>query len=168
MNPLQGLSAIFEAFASADAFTKQREAQLANATEFTRSASMEEANATAARQRGAQAAGRKRMEASDLVGQQKIAYAMGGVASGSGTAAQTIGSSRAWSELDAESLRNNAVREAFGHEESARRFRMQSKKITDYYLAPDRAGMAPADVEFGVKLGSSALMGAASFGFGGK
>lgn len=168
MNPLGGLSAILQAFGQADAFTKEREAALDNMAELERSARMEEANATAVMQRGALAAGRQRMAGSDLAGQQRIAYAMGSIDSTSGTAAATMRSTAAFSELDAETLRNNAIREAFGHKESARRYAAESKRIRDRYLAPDSALGSPADTEFGFKLASSALMGAASFGMGGQ
>lgn len=168
MNPLGGLSAIFEMFAATQAETARKEAALTNMNELQKSSEKEAANAVAARQRGATAAGRKRMEGSAIAGQQRLAYAMGNVASGSGTAAQTQASSAVWNELDATTLRNNAVREAFGHEESARRYAVASKKILDRELAPDSAFGSPADTEFGFKLASSALMSAASFGMGGK
>lgn len=168
MNPLAGISAIIQAFADVDAFTKQRETSLGNMAELERSATMERANATAVLERGAMAAGRQRMAGTQLAGQQRLAYAMGGIDSASGTAAQTMRSSAAFSELDAETLRNNAIREAFGHQESARRYAASAKKIRDYYLAPDSAGPSPADTEFGLKLASSALLGAANFGMGGK
>ncbi len=168
MNPLAGLSAIFDAFSATQAEIARKEAARENMIELDRSADMEAVNAVAARQRGAAAAGRKRMEGSAIAGQQRLAYAMGNVASGSGTAAQTQASSAIWSELDATTLRNNAVREAFGHEESARRYATASKKILDREYAPDKAGMSPADAEFNFKLASSALMSAASFGMGGK
>lgn len=166
-NMLGGISAILQAFASVDAFEKTKRTELDNAGELMRSSRMEEANAVAVRQRGAMEAGRKRMEGSQLAGQQKLAYALGNLDSGSGTAAQTMSSSAVFNELDAATLQNNAIRQAFGHEESARRYAKASKKITDYYLAPDRAGFSDADNEFGLKLASSALGAAASFGMGG-
>lgn len=168
MNPLGGLSAILQAFTQVDAFNKTREAELANMAELERSAGMAEKNAVAALQRGTLAAGRQRMAGSALAGQQRVAYAMGSVDATSGTAAQTMRSSAAFNELDAQTLANNAVREAFGHQESARRYAAASKKIRDYYLAPDSALGAPADTELGLKLASSALLGAASFGMGGQ
>lgn len=168
MNPLAGLDIIFEMFGKTEAFTKKREAELANMSELERSAAMEEQNATMTRVRGGLAAGRRRMAASALGATQKVAYAMGSIDSTSGTAAATSSSSAIFAELDATTLQNNAVREAFGHEESARRYRTEAKKLRDYYLAPDSAGMAPADAEFGAQLAASALGGAAKFGMGGK
>lgn len=167
MNPLGGLSAIIGAFAEADAFTKRRDAELQNMAELERSAAMEEQNATAVLQRGAMAVGAQRQAGTALGGQQRLAYAMGSIDSTSGTAAQTQRSSAIFNELDAQTLQNNAVREAFGHKESARRYAAASKKIRDYYLAPGSAFGSPADTEFGLKLASSALMSAASFGMGG-
>lgn len=168
MNPLAGLSAVFDAFGATMAETARKQAAIDNATEMYRSAKMEDSNAVAARVRGGEAAGRKRMEGSVLMGQQRIAYAMGGISSNSGTAAQTQVSSRAWNELDATTLRNNAVREAFGHEESSRRYKAEVKRIVDRELAPDSNFMSPADAEFGFKLGSSLLTSALGFGLGGK
>jgi hypothetical protein len=72
--------------------------------------------ATDARVRGARDAGLLRMRGSRLEGQQRLAYAMGNVDANSGTAAQTISSSRLYSELDADTARNNARREALGHD----------------------------------------------------
>jgi hypothetical protein len=167
MNPLAGLDMIFQMFAKADAFTKTRETALENATEFDRSASMSEENAVASRQRGSVAAGRARAQGSAIEGQQRLAYAVGSIDSSSGTAAQTMNASGIYAELDAQTLRNNAVREAFGHEESARRYRNESRKIRDHYLAPDKAGMSPADAQFNMEMSASALGGAASFGMGG-
>lgn len=167
MNPLAGLSAIMEQFAMADAHQKEKDAYLANMAELDRSAQLSESNAVATMQRGAAAAGRQRMAGSALAGQQKLAYAMGNIDSGSGTAAQTIGSSATFSELDATTLHNNAVREAFGHQESARKYAAASKKIRDYVLAPDKAGFSPFDTEYFAKSASSALSSAASFGMGG-
>lgn len=167
MNPLGGLSAIMDAFSSVAAFEAKKKTALENMVELTRSSRHEEANAVATLQRGAAAVGTKRSEGSALLGQQRIAYAMGNIDSTSGTAAQTQRSSQVFNELDATTLQNNAVREAFGHQESARRYAAAAKKINDYYNAPDSAGMAPADAEFGMQLASSALSGAASFGMGG-
>lgn len=166
-NPLGGISAIMDAFAMSDAYDKTKATALDNAVELTRASRMEQADAVAIRQQGAAAAGRQRQAGTQLQGQQKIAYAMGDIDSSSGTAAQTINSSAIFNELDAKTLESNAVRAAFGHEESARRYTRASKKLIDYYQAPDKAGMSPADAEFGFKLATSALGSAASMGMGG-
>jgi hypothetical protein len=65
--------------------------------------------------RGAREVGQLRMRASQLEGSQRIGFAMGNVDATSGTAAGTISSSRLFSEVDAETARNNARREALGH-----------------------------------------------------
>lgn len=109
--------------------------------EYARSAAMEAQNAVAARMRGGIAAGRRRMAGSALGGTQKVAYAMGGIDASSGTAAQTSSSSAIFAELDAQTISNNAVREAFGHEESARKYRREAQKIKDD-LARDDARKA--------------------------
>jgi len=64
---------------------------------------------------GAAAAGRIRMGASQLAGQQRLAFAAGNIDSTSGTAANVMASSRLFAELDAETAVNNARREALGH-----------------------------------------------------
>lgn len=64
---------------------------------------------------GAAAAGRIRMGASQLAGQQRLAFAVGNIDSTSGTAANVMASSRLFAELDAETAVNNARREALGH-----------------------------------------------------
>lgn len=166
MNPLAGLDLVIDMFAKTEAFNQKRSSALNNMSELDRSAEMEAENAVAIRARGGIAAGRRRMAASALGGTQKVAYAMGSIDGTSGTAAVTSSSSRIFAELDAQTLQNNAVREAFGHEESARKYRAEAKKLRDYYLAPDSAGMAPADAEFGAQMAASALGGAASFGMG--
>ncbi|MFT3708040.1 MAG: hypothetical protein QM817_10325 [Archangium sp.] len=69
--------------------------------------------------RGAVEAGAIRMAGTQLEGQQRLAYAVGNVDASSGTAAQTIDSSRLYSELDAQTSSNNAVRAAMGFKEAA-------------------------------------------------
>lgn len=111
---------------------EERRVNKANEDALGQSAAMEDANAVAVRQRGGIAAGRRRMAASALGGTQKVAYAMGSIDANSGTAAAMSTSSAIFAELDAQTLQNNAVREAFGHEESARRYRAEALKLKDY------------------------------------
>ena len=132
-NPLSFLKFLPDAIASQNAFEEEKRAQLDNMMEYGRSASMEKANAVSTRVSGGAAAGRRRMEGSALLGQQKLAYAMGGIDSSSGTAAQTIKSSELFSDLDAITLQNNAIRSAMGHEESARKYNDKADRIKAKY-----------------------------------
>lgn len=165
-NYLAGLSAIMDQFAMADAHQKEKDAYLLNMGELRRSAQLSEADATATMQRGTAEAGKQRMAGTNLEGQQKLAYAMGGIDASSGTAEQTQRSSAVFNELDAQTLHNNAVREAFGHQESARKYAAAAKRIDDYVNAPNQAGFSPFDAEYLAKSSASALSSAASFGMG--
>jgi len=127
-----GFTGIFDFAANAMARDEERRVNAENAAALNRSAAMEDQNAAMARIRGGTAAGRRRMAASALGGTQKVAYAMGSIDANSGTAAATSSSSAIFAELDAQTLQNNAVREAFGHEESARKYRADSQKLKDY------------------------------------
>lgn len=66
--------------------------------------------------RGNQAAAVARMRASSLIGEQQVAYAASGVDIGVGTPAATMAQTRMLSELDAQTIHNNAAREAWGYE----------------------------------------------------
>jgi hypothetical protein len=64
--------------------------------------------------RGSLAAGVARMKGSQLAAEQQVGYATSGIDVGVGTPAQTIAQTRMMSELDAQTLKNNAAREAWG------------------------------------------------------
>jgi len=168
MNPLAGLTAVFSALSESMAFEEKKRTDFENAGEFSRAADLERKNASATRMRGAAAAGRQRMAGSALASNQRLAYAMGNIDAGSGTAAQTMESSAIFSELDAQTLQNNAVRAAFGHEESARKYAAESKRLTGQYWIGGADYLNSADAAFDFKLASSALSSAVSFGAGGK
>lgn len=70
--------------------------------------------ATDAEVRGGKEAGQTRSAASQLIAQQKVAYANSGIDPTVGTAADVMADTRAMSELDAQTLKNNAAREAWG------------------------------------------------------
>jgi hypothetical protein len=72
-----------------------------------------------ARGRGNTAAGEARMAGSQAVGDAKVALAASGVDTASGSPLNAILETRAMSELDAQTARNNAAREAWGHEVQA-------------------------------------------------
>lgn len=83
--------------------------------EWNRAMRSEQSQEVDALSRGATAAGQHRMRTSAILGQQRLANAMGGIDSTSGTAAQTADSTRIYGELDAATSMNNARREALGH-----------------------------------------------------
>lgn len=163
---LDGLAFVTDLIAKTTAFNAEKQAGLANMEELRRSADMEESNAVAALRRGAIAAGRRRMAAAQLGGQQKLAYAASNIDASSGTAAQTQDSSRAYAELDAETARNDARAVAFGHKEQARRYGVEASKLDAKYRSGGFFG-GTADDQFLLELASSALGKAASFGLGG-
>lgn len=64
--------------------------------------------------RGGADAAKARTQGSKLIEEQKVAYANSGVDPTTGTAANVMADTRAMSELDAQTLKNNAAREAWG------------------------------------------------------
>jgi len=129
-------------------------------------AAMQEVDAL---RQGATEAGRIRMGGSALEGQQRIAFAMGGVDATSGTAAQTIASSRLMSELDVSTSLNNARRQALGHritqdnltkqaEAEVRNFKTRQAKRTGDLVAAGASVVGEA-----ISMG----MGGGGGGFGG-
>lgn len=80
---------------------------------------IERMRADDALQRGAQEEGLTRMAGSRAVSETKTAVAAGNVETGSGSAVRLLEEIRAFSELDALTIRSNAAREAWGHEAQA-------------------------------------------------
>lgn len=78
-------------------------------------------------QRGANAVGRARTEGTQTIGAEKVAYAASGVDLQSGTPLSTMADTRALSEQDAATLRNNAAREAWGYQVQASNFAQQAR-----------------------------------------
>lgn len=64
--------------------------------------------------RGNQEAGRARIQASQLIAKQQVAYANSGVDPTVGTPTNVMADTRMMSELDAKTIENNAAREAYG------------------------------------------------------
>jgi hypothetical protein len=88
-------------------------------------ASMSAADAAS---RGEEAAGRIRMAASKLVGQQQVAAAVSGTDTSVGANADVIAETRALSEYDAQLARNNGLREAWGYKvEGYQRYRQAQR-----------------------------------------
>jgi len=102
-----------------------------NLRELYRSAQLEDAAAADTLRQGALLAGLKRMQGSKLVAKQRLAYGASGVDAGVGTPAGVMAETSAIAELDAQTLQNNAVREAWGHTEIGRKYRVQAKQLSD-------------------------------------
>jgi hypothetical protein len=83
------------------------------------SANLQRAQAADALQRGETQAGQVRTAGSQLIGENKTAFAGAGVDVGAGSAAAAAGDVRAASELDVGTIRANAARAAWGHEAQA-------------------------------------------------
>jgi hypothetical protein len=77
--------------------------------------------------RGGQQAGRIRMQASQLAARQRVAFANSGVDITTGTPVQVAAGTAAMGELDAQTARNNAAREAWGYEVTAARYGQQAQ-----------------------------------------
>lgn len=83
--------------------------------------------ATDAHNRGAEEAGRQRVQGAQLVARQKVAYANSGVDSSVGTAAAVQSSTQQLSEVDAKTIENNATREAWGYRKHGLKFQQQAE-----------------------------------------
>lgn len=107
---------------SQDDLTLQR-----NGQQLTKGAMREDALAIDTLRRGAVAGGLARMQGTSVIAQQKVAYEASGVDSTVGTPAQVAAGTRMVSELDAQTLQNNAAREALGHATTADQYREEWK-----------------------------------------
>ena len=116
---------------AADMFDMQAQtnAYIENSKELERSARLEDANAVDSLARGAIAAGQARMRGTLLGAKQRVAYAASGVDASTGTAAGVVASTGIYSELDARTLSNNALRESLGHKEVGRKYRLQRQQL---------------------------------------
>ncbi len=94
-----------------------------NGDQLRKGALRSDALAVDALRRGSFLGGLKRMEGTRLIAKQQVAYEASGVDSTVGTPAQMAGSTRLISELDAQTLQNNAAREALGHTTTADQYR---------------------------------------------
>lgn len=101
--------------------------------------------------RGIREAGQVRMGASQMIGEQQVAAGASGVDPSS--AAGLAATSRAFSELDAMTLVNNAMREAWGHQVEGQQFAAEAK------AASQRKWMGPA----ATILGTAGQMGGMAY-----
>jgi hypothetical protein len=89
--------------------------------------------ATDALRRGAFEAGVARMQGTQEQSAQKAAIAASGIDPGAGTAAAVQATTSIWSRIDAETIRNNAYREALG-------YRIEAENLRSYASQARRAG----------------------------
>lgn len=111
-------------------------------------------------------AGKYRMGATALEGQQRLSYAMGSIDSTSGTAAQTMASSRIYAELNQATARNNAMREALGHRRTRDALDFKERELVRSFKQRE-AQRTAALVNAGVEVGASVLDMAMGGGMGG-
>jgi hypothetical protein len=139
------------------AWRAEMDAAIEQVGELERAAAAEEFNATSALLRGAQEAGRYRARGGLLQGQQATGFASGNVDASSGSAADVQDASRMLVELDAQTARNNAIRQAFGHKAVARRYLSEVDRLDRRYGIYGRQGFPTATAELLGNAGLSAL-----------
>jgi hypothetical protein len=141
-----------------------------NIAELRRSSYLEQANSAAILQQGNTAAGLRRQAGEQAAGQARVALADSNVDMGSGTAAQLVASSAQNADLDASNIKSNALAQALGHQEVARRYDIQRSQIANKWgldkSATSEDFLSPADGEYYGKVATSVL-GAAVGMFGG-
>lgn len=107
-----------------------------------RQSSMLQQQAADADARGGVAAGLERMKGSQLEGQQATGYAASGVDAGSGSPARAMLDTRMMTDLDAQTIKGNAAREAWGYSTKADLAFTQGQ--IDYKAGQDKADAAEA------------------------
>lgn len=105
-----GLRLVGSGLQAYDAYQQGQDEQAA-LRENARRAQLEAQDALA---RGAEQAALARMKGSRVIAAQKTAIGASGVDAGVGSAVQLMADSRIQSEMDALTIRNNAIREAYG------------------------------------------------------
>lgn len=154
MGAVQTFTGILKQVAAYDA---EKYAALEQVGELERAAAAENFNATSALLRGAQDAGRYRAQGGLVQGQQATGFALGNVDASSGSAADVQASSRMMAELDAQTARNNAIRQAFGHKEVARKYRAEVDRLDKRYGFYGRPGTGTGNIELAATAGLSVL-----------
>lgn len=91
----------------------------ADAERFEQNKRLAELAAGDATVRGEKEAGLVRIKGTKIAAEQQVAYGMGGVDATVGSAADAIAETRMFSELDAQMVRNNAAKEAWGYKVEA-------------------------------------------------
>lgn len=157
-------------FGKVSAFEENKRVGLLQMSEAARAASIADRNAALEREQGSMAAGWARIKGTRAAQQQRVAFASAGIDTNSGTAMQLQESTAAMAELDAVTIRNNARRAAFGHEEVARRARLEEGELRRKWRDGGLLG-GTADDALALDLVSTAFGGVLSAtgnGMGGK
>lgn len=117
--------------------------------------------------RGAQTAGRLRMQASQLAARQRVAYAVSGVDAKQGTPVDVQAGTGAMSELDVQTAINNAAREAWGFKLKQTQLEQQLQQDQNQTDANQKATLLGGLGKYNSDASGSALGGlqeVASFG----
>lgn len=122
MGALNVLTSGAKTMTQVNAIGQQAGFQLAEDQENIALSKYAEADAVA---RGAQAEGEARQAGTQLADTQAFLYANSGIDASVGTAANVVASTRAESERNALTVRNNAAREAWGHEKTTSKLKRQ-------------------------------------------
>jgi len=129
------MASLFESFANFGStvlgnnaqFKAMGEIQRLNNEDFDASIRTEDMNAVETLIRGAVMAGRLRSKSSQLIAKQRLAYVGSGVDAAVGTPLDVAGSTALTTELDAQTLMNDAVRAAWGHKQMSTRLGRQKQ-----------------------------------------
>jgi hypothetical protein len=81
--------------------------------------------------RGSQAAYREQLQNADVVGKQQAAYSASGVVAGAGSALDKLTDTKYLGAIDAQTIQDNAGREAWGLETKSRQYLQQASQIQD-------------------------------------
>lgn len=121
----------------------------ANSRELQRAAKLADAQAVDALRRGSLLAGQARTKGTRVLAEQQIAFASSGVDASVGTPAQLANETGAMSEFDAQTLENNAAREAWGHKEVGRGYGLKRQQLAQQHES--------GGVRTGLQVGGSLL-----------
>lgn len=127
--------------------------QQAAQVEWNTNDALAQYQARGARIRGRQEEGKVRVAGAQLSAEQRMAYANSGVDENVGTAANTQANTTALNELDAQTVKNNAAREAWG-------FKVQQEQAHQTYKAKVAAAQNKAIGS--VLTGAGQLLGGAA------
>jgi hypothetical protein len=115
-----------------DASTKSAQSDMAQLDEDARIAQVAAGDAV---RRGNIEAGKLRMQGTQAVAQQAVAYTGAGVDATVGTPADNAKATAAATELDAQVAANNAAREAWGYQKQSEKFQRQRQSRLDEWSA---------------------------------
>jgi hypothetical protein len=144
---------------------RDREAFAINKARLLRSVRQQESAAVGAGVEGGRQSGLLRSRGAQVLGEQRMAYAMGNVDATSGTAALVQDTTSLFTELDVSNTQNNARAQALGHRMTAQSYRDE--------MAQQEIELRGRDAERGARLASSFIDTAGSvasmgMGFGKK